>query len=47
MKHDAQFQAELRDVAAGLWIWRLAHPAWKPNRGWEPVVTSTCVESRG
>ena len=38
---------EVRDVAAGLWIWRLEHPRWKPGQGWEPVVASTCVESRG
>jgi hypothetical protein len=47
MKHDPQLQVELRDVAAGLWIWRLVHPAWKPNQGWEPVVASTCVGSGG
>ena len=39
--------AEIRDVAAGLWIWRVEHPHWKPGQGWEPVVASTCVESRG
>jgi hypothetical protein len=38
---------EIRDVAAGLWIWRVEHPHWKPGQGWEPLVTSTCVESRG
>lgn len=38
---------EIRDVAAGLWIWRQPHPCWKPGQGWEPVVASTCVESRG
>jgi glyoxylase-like metal-dependent hydrolase (beta-lactamase superfamily II) len=38
---------EIRDVAPGLWIWRLEHPHWKPGQGWEPIVTSTCVESRG
>ncbi|MGH3061049.1 MAG: hypothetical protein ACRDNA_06505 [Gaiellaceae bacterium] len=36
---------ELRDVAPGLWLWRLEHPDWAPDSGWEPVVTSTCVES--
>jgi glyoxylase-like metal-dependent hydrolase (beta-lactamase superfamily II) len=36
---------ELRDVAPGLWIWRLPHPDWKPGLGWEQMVTSTCVES--
>jgi glyoxylase-like metal-dependent hydrolase (beta-lactamase superfamily II) len=40
---------EVRDVAPGLWIWRLDYPDWEPGRseGWEPPVTSTCVESRG
>jgi hypothetical protein len=47
MTHDQPFQVELRDVTAGLWIWRLEHPHWKPGQGWEPVVASTCVESGG
>jgi len=47
MKHNSQPQVELRDVAAGLWIWRLEHPHWKPGQGWEPIVASTCVESGG
>src|SRR5919202_1231356 len=38
---------ELRDVAPGLWIWRLEHPDWAPHVGWPSTVTSTCVESRG
>jgi hypothetical protein len=38
---------EVRDVATGLWIWRLEHPDWHPEAGWEPLVTSTCVESGG
>jgi hypothetical protein len=38
---------EMRDVAAGLWIWRLEHPDWHPDAGWEPPVTSTSVESGG
>ena len=38
---------ELRDVAPGLWLWRVEHPAWAPGVGWEPLVTSTCVESAG
>jgi hypothetical protein len=38
---------ELQDVAPGLWIWRLAHPDWRPGLDWEPLVTSTCVESGG
>jgi glyoxylase-like metal-dependent hydrolase (beta-lactamase superfamily II) len=47
MKQDQQSQVELLDVAPGLWIWRIEHPRWKPGQGWEPVVTSTCVESGG
>src|SRR5436309_7695562 len=38
---------EVRDVAPGLWIWRLEHPSWGPTSSWDPSVTSTCVESRG
>jgi glyoxylase-like metal-dependent hydrolase (beta-lactamase superfamily II) len=38
---------EIRDVAPGLWIWRLEHPDWRPGLEWERVVTSTCVESGG
>ena len=37
----------MHDVTAGLWIWRQPHPDWSPDRGWEPLVTSTCVESGG
>jgi glyoxylase-like metal-dependent hydrolase (beta-lactamase superfamily II) len=38
---------ELRDVADGLWIWRLDYPDWRPEAGWPERVTSTCVESGG
>lgn len=38
---------EHRDVAPGLWIWRLSYPGWHERAGWPEVVTSTCVESRG
>ena len=38
---------ELRDVASGLWIWRLEHPEWAPHVGWPPPVTSTCAASGG
>ena len=38
---------EIRDVAAGLWIWRTQHPDWAPDVDWEPGVTSVCVESGG
>ena len=35
------------DVAPGLWVWRVVHPDWDPDVGWEPPVTSTVIESRG
>ncbi len=38
---------EVRDVAPGLWLWRVEHPAWTPEADWEPLVASTCVESGG
>jgi glyoxylase-like metal-dependent hydrolase (beta-lactamase superfamily II) len=38
---------ELRDVAQGLWLWRLEYPDWRQDAGWEPLVTSTCVASGG
>ena len=38
---------EVRDVAEGLWVWRIAHPDWEPERGWPEMVNSTCVESGG
>ena len=39
--------AEIRDLAPGLWLWRVEHPDWTPDADWEPAVTSTCVESGG
>jgi hypothetical protein len=39
---------ELRDVAPGLWIWRVDYPDWRPGVvAWGPMVASTCVESGG
>ena len=38
---------EVRDVAPGLWVWRVEHPDWRPGLDWEPLVASTCVESAG
>jgi glyoxylase-like metal-dependent hydrolase (beta-lactamase superfamily II) len=38
---------EFRDVAEGLWIWRLDYPDWQQDAGWPQMVTSTCVESGG
>ncbi|MBD0338152.1 MAG: hypothetical protein ICV67_02565 [Thermoleophilia bacterium] len=38
---------ETRDVAPGLWLWRQPHPDWQPGHGWDELVASVCVESRG
>jgi glyoxylase-like metal-dependent hydrolase (beta-lactamase superfamily II) len=38
---------ELRDIAEGLWVWRVELPGWRPERGFPQAVTSTCVESGG
>jgi hypothetical protein len=35
---------EVRDVAPGLWLWRMTHPRWETGQGWEPVVSSTVAE---
>ena len=39
--------AEIRDVAPGLWLWRLEHPDWSDESDWSPHVTSVVVESGG
>ena len=36
---------EVIDLAPGLWIWRLEHPAWKPDVDWQQVVTCVCVDA--
>jgi hypothetical protein len=38
---------EIRDVAPGLWIWRTAHPDWRPGLSWSGPVACTCVEAGG
>jgi glyoxylase-like metal-dependent hydrolase (beta-lactamase superfamily II) len=38
---------EMRDVAAGLWLWRQPHPDWREGSDWEAEVTSFAVASRG
>jgi hypothetical protein len=38
---------ELRDVAAGLWLWRQPHRDWGPGLDWGPEVSSFCVTSGG
>lgn len=39
-------RGEVRDVAPGLWIWQTTHPHWMAGQGWDPVVSSTFVESK-
>ena len=38
---------EVREVTAGLWLWRQPHPDWEQGADWEPEVASFAVESRG
>jgi hypothetical protein len=45
MKNDSRLDVEIRDVADGLWVWRFENPFWKSGLGWEPLTTSTYVES--
>jgi len=40
-------KVEIRDIATGLWIWRAEHHHWKTGDDWQPIVTSTYVESGG
>lgn len=35
------------DLAPGLWIWRLEHPAWRKGVDWQEVVTSVCADMGG
>jgi hypothetical protein len=37
----------VRDVAPGLWIWRVDYPDWHPEAGWPRAVTSTCIAAGG
>jgi hypothetical protein len=45
MENDSHWAVEIRDVVDGLWVWRFENPFWKPGVDWEPLTTSTCVES--
>src|SRR5688572_2010150 len=36
---------EFTQIAAGLWSWTQDHPEWEPGGGWEPAVTSWCLEA--
>lgn len=38
---------EIRDVAKGLWLWRMTHPQWQPGFDWDPMVTCTVVQTQG
>src|SRR2546427_11453661 len=40
-------RVEVRDVGTGLWSWRAEHHRCKPGDDWQPIVTSTYVESGG
>ena len=40
-------QTEIHEVATGLWIWRCPYPDRHAGHGWDPIVTSTCVQSGG
>ena len=47
MRYPRHTQVEIRDVAPGLWVWRMEHPQWEPRGGWDPIVSSAFVESGG
>ena len=38
-------RVEVVDLAPGLWIWRLAHPGWRPEVDWQQIVTGVCVDA--
>ena len=42
-----QMAQEIRDVAPGLWVWRVDYPDWHPGAGWPRTVTSTCIVAEG
>ena len=33
--------ADIQDVAPGLWIWRMRHPAWRSGLDWPETVTDS------
>jgi hypothetical protein len=35
----------MRDVTAGLWLWRTDHPDWAPGNDWDPLVSSVCAHA--
>jgi hypothetical protein len=40
-------KVDVVDVAPGLWIWRLPHPAWTKDEDWQEVVTCVCADAGG
>jgi hypothetical protein len=40
-------EAELIDVAPGLWLWQVQYSEWPRGEGWDGKVACTCVESGG
>src|SRR5262249_29503483 len=36
---------EVLDLAPGLWIWRLEHPAWDEEADWQDVGPCVCVDA--
>jgi glyoxylase-like metal-dependent hydrolase (beta-lactamase superfamily II) len=40
-----RFVVEIRDVMAGLWLWRTEHPDWSPP--WDPLASSFCLKASG
>lgn len=37
----------LLEIVPGLWIWRIEHPRWRAGADWQPIVTTTWVETGG
>ena len=35
----------MREVAAGVWHWKAAHPEWKPGQTWDQMVSSYAVDT--
>ncbi|HEX4678232.1 MAG TPA: MBL fold metallo-hydrolase [Gaiellaceae bacterium] len=34
----------MREVQSGLWWWEAAHPEWKPQADWGPIVSSYAID---
>src|SRR2546423_5163156 len=47
LRQSPAVSSEARDVSAGLWVWRVEYPDWRPGLDWGPLVNSTCVTSAG